>query len=71
MTEKELRELLCTAEPLFTFRGVEYQICVLNRILAGLADDESQDCWFDTVDDLLDNWTLDGVPLRRALPEIS
>ena len=71
MTQKDFCEMLETTEPNFRFRGIDYQVCFLNgRFLAGLADSEDCDCWFNTMEELLHNWTLNGVRLIEALPEI-
>ncbi|MEG1525692.1 MAG: hypothetical protein RR475_11850 [Clostridia bacterium] len=68
MTERAFREMIACNEPLFTFRGVDYQILQpTEQFLAGPADNENHDEWFNTVDDLLNNWKLDGVLLKEAL----
>jgi hypothetical protein len=72
MTANAFLTLLETTEPCFDFRGKEYQICTISgRFLVGFSDNEDSDQWFDTAEDLLNNWELDGIPLRKALPEIN
>ncbi|MEG0898053.1 MAG: hypothetical protein RSD01_08700 [Ruthenibacterium sp.] len=71
MTEKAFREMIVCNEPLFTFRNEDYQILQpTDRFLAGSVNNEDSDEWFDTVNDLLSNWKLDGVSLKDALAEI-
>ena len=72
MSRTEFCEILDTTEPIFGFRNVEYQICMVKgRILAGLADNEEEDQWFNTIEELLYGWKLQGIPLIDALSEIT
>lgn len=71
MTKQEFTTLLTTSEPLFSFRGVDYQICaVTGGYIAGPADIEGRDTFFDSISSLMDNWVLETVPFAQALPEI-
>ena len=71
MTEKDFCEMLEINEPYFSFRGVDYQICAVNGgFLAGEAEREDDDLWFDSKERLLREWTLQGVVFAEALAEI-
>ena len=38
--------------------------------LLGVIDFEKDDMWFDTVEELLSEWKLQGIPLIEALSEV-
>lgn len=72
MTEQEFRDALLCNEPEFAYRGKEYAICSPDgRFYVSAEDDPAaEQLVFDTVDDLLDGWMIQGRPLRQILPEI-
>ena len=71
MTKEQFCKMLETTEPCFEFRNVDYQICTLHgKYLAGLSATEDEDCWFDTLEELLYQWKLQGIPLIDAPEEI-
>lgn len=63
--------LMCN-EPTFDYNGTEYSICfVKNRFYIGISGDESTDEIFNTVDEMLNNYYIDGKPLKQIVDKIN
>ena len=73
MTVEGFKELMTCNEPDFSYNGQEYSICWPDgRYYVTASDSPSDiDLAFDTLDDLLDHWMIQGKPLRSILPDIS
>lgn len=72
MTKAEqLDEELATNDVMFTCRGKDYVACcfdgqTVSIATAGTYDDQE----FDSFEDMLDGWLIDGHPLREVIEEI-
>lgn len=72
MTVEEFKEIMMCNEPEFGYNGQEYSICWPDGKYYVTTSDNPKDIEleFDSVDDLLDNWIIQGKPLREILPDI-
>lgn len=72
MKESAFKEMLQYNEPTFGYAGYDYSICSPDGKYYVWAEDnpEDADLSFDSADDLLDNWVIQGKPLRLILPDI-
>ena len=71
MTVEDFKDMMMYNEPDFSYNGQEYSICSPNGKYYVLASDSPHDVdlEFDTLDDLLDHWMIQGRPLRGILPD--
>ena len=71
MTVEEFMEMMMCNEPDFSYNGQEYSICSPNGKYYVLTSDSSHDAdlEFDTLDDLLKNWMIQGHPLLEILSD--
>lgn len=72
MTVEVFKEMMLCNEPSFEYNGEEYSICWPNEKYYVTASDSPDDLnlEFKSIDDLLDNWIIQGKTLRDILPEI-
>ena len=72
MTIEKFKQIMLTNEPLLTYKGnIDYQVCVVNgKYLFGLADSENEDVLYDTLDDLIENHKIDGIPFKQAIKDL-
>lgn len=72
MTADRFKEIMLCNEPDFGYNGQEYSICSPNGKYYVTASDSpgDLDLEFDTLDDLLDRWMIQGKTLREILPDI-
>lgn len=72
MTVDAFREMMVCNEPDFAYNGQIYSICWPNGTYCVTASDNpgDVDLEFDSLDDLLDRWIIQGKPLRGILPDI-
>lgn len=72
MTVDEFRELMRCNEPDFRYHGQEYSVCSPNGKYYVTASDspDDSDLEFDTLDELLEHWMVQGNRFRDILPEI-
>ncbi len=72
MTVTRLKEILPYNEPSFRYHGKEYCICHPNDVFGVYSEDQPNDVElrFESVDDLLDGWMIQGKTFREILPEI-
>jgi hypothetical protein len=72
MTVDDFKEMMGYNEPSFGYNGQEYSICWPQDKYYVYASDRpsDEDLEFDSLDDLLDNWIIQGKPLREILPDI-
>lgn len=68
----DFKEMLLVNEPSFDYNGFEYAISQPNGAFCVYAEDSpaDEDLLFDTVDDLLENWMIQGKPLKDILEEL-
>ena len=73
MTVDEFREMMLCNEPDFSYNGQAYSICCPDGKYYVTASDSPGDIdlEFDTLDDLLDNWMIQGKTMRSILPDIT
>ena len=71
MTVDFFKEIIPYNEPTFEYKGVEYTICHPkdNFYVRDWSKDAPEPQAFLDVDDLLDNWIVDGRPFREFLPD--
>lgn len=71
MTVKEFKEMIICNEPAFMYDGAVYGICHPSGTFYVRAEGhpEYDELSFSDVDDLLDNWIIDGNPFRDILPD--
>lgn len=71
MNRKEIKEWLECNEPVFEYQGKEYGICfVEGKFVAGEVGKEENDQTFDTVEELLQYWKIEGMPFYDVAKEI-
>ena len=72
MTIERFEEMMLCNEPDFTYNGQEYSICSPDGKYYVTASDSPTDIdlEFETLNDLLDSWMIQGRPLREILAEI-
>lgn len=72
MTTDNFEEMMLCNEPDFSYNGQFYSICSPNGKYYVTASDspDDVDLEFDSLDDLLDHWMIQGRPLRDILPEL-
>jgi len=72
MTIKEFKELMICNEPDFSYQGEFYSICSPNGKFYVTASDDpgAEDLEFDSLEQLLDEWVIQGKRLRDILSEI-
>ena len=72
MTVEAFKEMMLCNEPMFEYNGEEYSICWPGKKYYVTASDSPDDLNLDfkSIDDLLDNWIIQGKRLRDILPEI-
>lgn len=72
MNTFEFKELLKYNEPCFGYNNKEYIVSSPDGKYYVWAEDSPQDVnlVFDTVDDLLRGWFIQGKPLYQILPDI-
>lgn len=72
MTVDRFKEIMQCNEPDFGYNGKEYSICHPKDKFYVWSEDQpaDTDLEFDTLDDLLDRWVIQGKPLREILPYI-
>ena len=72
MTVDAFKEMMVYNEPDFEYNGQGYSICCPNGKYYVTASDSPGDIdlEFDSLDDLLDRWVIQGRPLRAILPEV-
>lgn len=73
MTLEQFREIMSCNEPDFTYNGQWYSICWPDGRYYVTASDNPEDSAlvFDTLDDLLNYWNIQGKPLRDILGDIT
>lgn len=73
MTVKDFKDMMACNEPDFRYSGQTYSICSPDGKYYVTASDSpgDVDLAFDDLDDLLDNWIIQGKPLRNILPGIN
>ena len=72
MTVDEFMEMLYFNEPDFCYNGCMYSICHPKEqfYVSEEENPEANELVFDSVEDLLDNWMIQGKPLREIIPNI-
>lgn len=75
MTEQEFREMMECNEPDLEIRGKYYSItcsCAPDYKYYAMEIGASEDDFleFESLDDLLEHWVIQGTPLRELLDEI-
>ena len=72
MTVEEFKTMMACNEPDFAYNGEAYSICWPNGKYYVTASDspDDADLEFDSLDNLLDRWMIQGKPLREILSQI-
>ena len=72
MTVNEFRESLIYNEPDIGYKGQNYSICHPKDKYYIFSEDDPavNDLDFNSVDDMLDHWILEGRTLREIIPDI-
>lgn len=71
MTAEEFKEMIMYNEPDFLYHGVVYSICHPEEEFYTRREDQKvgEGLEFSNIDDLLDNWLIEGKPFREILPD--
>lgn len=66
------KEMLMVNEPSFEYNGKEYAIASPNGVFCVYAEDSpsDEDLLFQTADDLLEHWIIQGKPLKEIVREL-
>lgn len=72
MTVEDFSDMLYWAEPDFEYHGERYSICHPNGRYYVFSSDrpEDEELEFDSIDEMLDHWIIQGKRLRDIVPEI-
>lgn len=72
MTLEEFKEIMACNEPDFIYNRQHYSICWPDGKYYVTASDSpgDADLVFDSLDDLLDHWIIQGKPFREILKDI-
>lgn len=72
MTIDAFKDMMVYNEPDFSYNGQNYSICCPDGKYYVTASDSPRDIdlVFNSLDDLLDNWIIQGEKLRQILPGI-
>lgn len=72
MTIEQFKEIMMVNEPDFRYHGQDYSICSPNGKYYVTASDNQDDSEleFDTLDDLLNGWMIQGKKLRDIVSGI-
>ncbi|HIT88098.1 MAG TPA: hypothetical protein IAB62_10445 [Candidatus Coprocola pullicola] len=71
MTIKKLKEILECNEPVFHYNGKQYGICFVGgKFIAGEVGEEDSDESFYTVEELLENWKIEGVAFGDIVKDL-
>ncbi|WP_085829085.1 hypothetical protein [Clostridium massiliodielmoense] len=70
VTLKQLKEELITDDIAFLYKDKNYVICPLEKFYAGEAGNIEDDNSFDTFEDMVDNWVIQGKPLKEIISQI-
>ena len=72
MTVDQFKEIMACNEPDFTYCGQHYSICWPGGKYYVTASDSpgDSDLVFDSLDDLLDRWLIQGKPLKKILANL-
>lgn len=68
----DFKKMVLINEPDFGYNGFEYTIARPNGFFTVYAEDSpsDEDLMFETVEDLLENWMIQGKPLKDILDEL-
>lgn len=69
MNRADIATYLMINEPAFDIGGKQYAVCCINHVF-GTWDSDGNTFNFDSVDDLLEKWMIDGKPFQEILPTI-
>lgn len=67
---KQLHDELITNDISFSYKDKEYVICPLNKFCVGEAGNDEDNQSFDTFDDMISNWIIEGRPLKDIVDQI-
>jgi len=72
VTADRFKEIMLCNEPDFGYRGEKYSVCNPNGKYYVTASDSpgDLDLEFETLDEMLDQWMIQGKTLREILPDI-
>lgn len=72
MTVDQFKEMMMFNEPDFQYHGQDYSVCSPNGKYYVTASDSPADInlEFDTLDDLLDHWLIQGHKFRDIVSDI-
>lgn len=72
MTVEQFKEIMSCNEPTFSYNGQEYSICWPDGRYYAAVVDSSDDTVevFESLDDLLENWTIQGKRLKDIIKDI-
>ena len=71
MTVEQFKDIIRYNEPEFLYKGTVYSICHPCEIFYVYSEKHPEylDLAFSSIDDLLNNWMIDGKPFRELLPD--
>lgn len=70
MKLEDLKIELETDDISFSYKDKEYSICPLNKIYAGECCNDEDNNSFDTFEEMVDNWIIDGKTLKDIINDI-
>ena len=71
MTVEKFVETIQCEEPSFKYKNMRYDMCRPDGTIWVRREDwkVGQELEFSDIDDLLDNWVIEGRPFREILPD--
>jgi hypothetical protein len=70
MTLDKLKSELETDDVSFSYNDKEYSICPLDKLYAGECLSDKDDSSFDTFEDMVENWIIQGKALKDIVADI-
>lgn len=72
LTVDKAVEHIMNNEPPFDYKGVEYMICFPDgKFHCGIVDKPLEDKVFDSIEDVLNNWIIDGKNFKKIINEVN
>lgn len=70
VTLEQLKEELVTDDIAFSYKDKNYVICPLEKFYAGESGNDEDDNSFDTFEEMVNSWIIEGKPLRDIIDKI-
>ena len=69
MNTEDIKLYIMMNEPIFEYNGIQYSICCPDEQFCTW-DEKGNECTFDNIDDLLNNWEIDNKLFKDIVEDI-